>query len=129
MLLERDGFDPERDIEEATAMMEALRKDSVSVQDGSGPQRDLANLESIYGLFGELLETEEAERRAAGEEAERQRMQLRAGNTLLVIGGPLKGRSVLVKEVDSHERSAIVELEMFGRKNSVKIAEGDLQHS
>ena len=129
LLLERDGFDPERDIEEATAMMEALRKDSVSMQDGSGLQRDLANLESIYGLFGELLETEEAERRAAEEEAKRQRMQLRAGNTLLVNGGPLEGRSVLVKEVDPQGHFAIVELEMLGRKVSVKIDEGDLRHS
>lgn len=129
LLLERDRFDPKRDIEEAATMMEALRKDSVSVQDGSGPQRDLANLESIYGLFVELLEMEEAERRAEEEEAERQRMRLRAGNTLLVTGGPLEGRSVLVKEVDPCGRFAIVELEMFGRKNSVKIAEGDLRHS
>ena len=129
LLLEREGFNPERDIEETDAMLDALRKDSASVQDGSGPQRDLANLEGIHGLLSELLAMEEAERRAEEEEAERQRMRLCTGNTLLVTGGPFAGRSVLVREVDPRGRFAVVELEIMGRKVDVRIAEGDLRHS
>lgn len=40
---------------------------------------------------------------------------------LIVLSGPLVGRSAQVRKIDRHKRMAWVEVEMFGRTNIVKL--------
>lgn len=40
---------------------------------------------------------------------------------LVILSGPLMGRTAQVKKVDRHKRLAYVEVEMLGRKNLVKL--------
>lgn len=40
---------------------------------------------------------------------------------LMILSGPLMGRSAQVRKIDRHKRLAWVEIEMFGRTNIVKL--------
>ena len=40
---------------------------------------------------------------------------------LVILSGPLMGRTAQVKKIDRHKRLAYVEVEMLGRKNLVKL--------
>ena len=43
------------------------------------------------------------------------------GGNLIVLSGPLMGRTAMVRKIDRHKRLAYVEVEMLGRRNLVKL--------
>ena len=42
------------------------------------------------------------------------------GDTVIILNGPLMGHDGLIKKIDRHKRLAYLELEMLGRKKTVK---------
>lgn len=42
------------------------------------------------------------------------------GDEIIVLDGPLKGRAALIKKIDRHKRLAYLEIEMLGRKKTVR---------
>ncbi|MCD7764295.1 MAG: KOW motif-containing protein [Lachnospiraceae bacterium] len=43
------------------------------------------------------------------------------GSRVKVISGPLVGKEGLIKKIDYHKRKAILEVEMFGRKQQIRL--------
>lgn len=43
------------------------------------------------------------------------------GGKIKILSGPLIGKEAIIKSIDRHKRTAIIELNMFGRKSNVKI--------
>lgn len=43
------------------------------------------------------------------------------GDEIIVLDGPLKGRTALIKTIDRHKRLACLDIAMLGRKKTVKI--------
>lgn len=43
------------------------------------------------------------------------------GDEVVVLNGPLMGRTSLIKKIDRHKRLAYLELEMLGRKKTIKV--------
>lgn len=44
------------------------------------------------------------------------------GDKIIVTAGPLQGREAIIKKINRHNRDALIELELFGEKISIKIA-------
>lgn len=44
------------------------------------------------------------------------------GDNVVITAGPLIGREGLIKHINRHNRDALIEIDMFGRKLSVKVA-------
>lgn len=43
------------------------------------------------------------------------------GDMVKILSGPLKGKEGLIKSINRHKRTAIIELNMFGRVSTIKI--------
>lgn len=43
------------------------------------------------------------------------------GDEIIVLDGPLKGRTALIKKIDRHKRLAYLDIEMLGRKKAVRV--------
>ena len=43
------------------------------------------------------------------------------GDEIIVLDGPLKGRTALIKKIDRHKRLAYLDIEMLGRKKTVRV--------
>lgn len=43
------------------------------------------------------------------------------GDEIIVLDGPLKGRTALIRKIDRHKRLACLDIEMLGRKKTVRV--------